>query len=86
MYDLDNTVGLHATSRTQSVCPVNTLELAYDPLSALNSQSLTWQSLPPVTKRLAAPPTFPLAVTTCPGAYAGAQLTLLTPDPHAWKI
>jgi hypothetical protein len=56
------------------------------PVSTLNSQSLTWQSLPPVTNRLAAPAWFPLALTTCPGATAGAQETLFTPEPQAWKI
>ena len=86
MYDFERTVGDQATSRTQSVCPDRVVRLVYDPLSGLNSHSLTWQSLPPVTNRLAVPDAFPLAVMTCPGAYAGAQLTLLTPEPHAWNI
>jgi hypothetical protein len=51
------------------------------PLSGLKSQTLTWQSLPPVTSRFAAPAWFPLALMTCPGANAGAHETLLTPVP-----
>jgi hypothetical protein len=86
MYDLDRTVGDHATSRTQSVCPVKICVLCQLAVSALKSHSLTWQSLPPVTNRLAAPAWFPLALMTCPGATAGAHETLLTPLPHAWKI
>jgi hypothetical protein len=86
MYDFDRTVGDHATSRTQSVCPVKICVLCQLPVSALKSHSLTWQSLPPVTNRRAAPAWFPLALTTCPGATAGAHDTLLTPLPQAWKI
>lgn len=86
MYDFERTVGDHATSRTQSVWPGRMLEFCQLPVSALKSQILTWQSLPPVTKRLAAPAWFPLALTTCPGAVAGAHDTAFTPLPHAWKI
>jgi hypothetical protein len=86
MYDLERTVGDHATSRTQSVCPVKICVLCQLPVSALKSHSLTWQSLPPVTNRLAAPAWFPLALMTWPGATAGAHDTLFTPLPQAWKI
>lgn len=86
MYDLERTVGDQATSRTQSVCPVKICVLCQLPVSTLKSHSLTWQSLPPVTKRLAAPAWFPLALTTWPGATAGAHDTLFTPLPQAWKI
>ena len=86
MYDLESTVGDHATSRTQSVWPGRICVFCQLPVSALNSQSLTWQSLPPVTNRRAVPAWFPLALTTWPGATAGAHETLLTPEPQAWKI
>ena len=49
MYDLERTVGDHATSRTQSVCPGRIWVFCQLPVSWLNSHSLTWQSLPPVT-------------------------------------
>jgi hypothetical protein len=86
MYDLERTVGDHATSRTQSVWPVRICVLCQLPVSALKSHSLTWQSLPPVTKRRAAPAWLPLALMTWPGATAGAHDTLFTPLPQAWKI
>jgi hypothetical protein len=79
-------VGDQATSRTQSVWPVKICVLCQLPVSALKSHSFTWQSLPPVTKRRAAPAWFPLALTICPGATAGAHDTLFTPLPQAWKI
>ena len=82
IYDLERTVGDHATSRTQSRWPPGSIcTFCQLPASALNSQILTWQSLPPVTSRLAAAVWFPLALTTCPGATAGAHETLFTPLP-----
>jgi hypothetical protein len=52
----------------------------------LNSQILTWQSLPPVTNLLNDGVAGPLALVSAPGAMAGAQLTALTPMPCAGKI
>jgi hypothetical protein len=85
IYDLLSTVGLQLTSLTQSVCPGRMVVLPQLAVSGLHSQIFTWQSLPPVTKRLAAPTLFPPALIICPGCTAGAQLTAFTPLPCASK-
>lgn len=49
------------------------------------SQTLTRQSLPPVTNLLLCPSSG-LLLTRLPGIIAGAQLTAFTPIACAWKI
>lgn len=81
IYDFCKTVGDHATSRTQSVCPVNgSCSCLYDWLAWSKAQILNTLSLPPVTN-LRIPPTPAPLLTRLPGVVEGAHETELTPMP-----
>ena len=86
MYDLESTVGAHATSRTQSVWPVRVFVVSYPCVWGLYAQIFKTQSLPPVTNRRCGPSPPASLRTKLPGATAGAQLTAFTPIPCAWKM
>lgn len=83
MYDFCKTVGDHATSRTQSVCPASgSCSCLYDCDAESKTQILSKLSQPPVTNRLTpADPGPGVLLTMLPGAVAGAQETELTPSP-----
>lgn len=75
-------VGAHATSLTQSPCPVNSETQFQLPVSFEKSQILTRQSEPPVTILLnGAEFCCGAALVTAPAETEGAQETELTPMP-----